>query len=190
MTTESKLDIASNKAEFISRISCAEREGVDFLLNYLDASGFFEAPASTKYHMSCEGGLCKHSLSVCDRLLNNLEAKLRYPTETLVICALLHDVCKANYYAVDYRNVKQPSGTWAKEPYYTVKDGFPYGHGEKSVYIVGKHVCLTDDEAMAIRWHMGAFDEAHKGGSMRSDRCLRIIRLRCIYILQTCRQRT
>ena len=98
------------------------------------------------------GGLVKHSLNVYYALLGNFNLRGLYSPQTQAIVALLHDVCKANYYAGEY-------------PDYTVKDQMPMGHGEKSVYLVMKHMELTDDEALAIRWHMGAYDDAFRGGS-------------------------
>ena len=41
----------------------------------------------------------------------------------------------------------------------------PYGHGEKSVYLIERFMRLKTDEAIAIRWHMGGFDDAVRGGS-------------------------
>ncbi len=84
--------------------------------------------------------------------------------ETIAICGLLHDVCKVNFYAVDYRNSKE-NGVWVKVPYYRVDERFPYGHGEKSVFILSQYLRLTAEEAMAINWHMGGFDDRVRGGS-------------------------
>ena len=80
-------------------------------------------------------------------------------------CGLLHDICKADFYAVEMRNRKNGQGQWEKYPFYVVNDQLPYGHGEKSVYIISGFMRLSREEAMAIRWHMGGFDEAVKGGS-------------------------
>ena len=86
--------------------------------------------------------------------------------ETFAVCALLHDVCKANFYKVSSRNVKNDAtGQWEKVPFYQVADQLPYGHGEKSVYLIEHFMRLKTDEAIAIRWHMGGFDDAVRGGS-------------------------
>ena len=146
------------------------REGADKLLEYLTGSDFFTAPASARFHLAEEGGLCQHSLNVYKRLLafvrhefgDNYQSVV--PNESIAICGLLHDVCKVNYYAVDYRNVKE-GYEWVKKPYYKVEEKFPYGHGEKSVFIISQYMKLTAEEAMAINWHMGGFDERVKGGS-------------------------
>ena len=90
--------------------------------------------------------------------------KSPFSDETLAICGLLHDVCKVNFYVVDYRNSKE-NGAWVKVPYYRVDEKFPYGHGEKSVFIITQYMRLSAEEAMAINWHMGGFDERVKGGS-------------------------
>ena len=83
----------------------------------------------------------------------------------MAVCGLLHDICKADFYAVEMRNRKNGQGQWEKYPFYVVNDQLPYGHGEKSVYIISGFMRLSREEAMAIRWHMGGFDEAVKGGS-------------------------
>lgn len=150
-----------------------KREGADKLLDYLmNKSDFFTAPASSKFHNDFEGGLLSHSLNVYKRLVRLLEAeygegwKEIYSPETVAIVGLLHDVCKINYYEVDYRNVKnKDTSAWEKVPYYRVEDKLPYGHGEKSVYIIGGFMRLTREEAMAINWHMGGFDDRVRGGS-------------------------
>lgn len=141
-----------------------QRRGADRLLEWLDsdASDFFTAPSSTRFHGAYEGGLVEHSLNVYECLkdyLNRLRTKelygMDYTPETIAVTALLHDICKVGFYAVDYRNAKNEQGVWEKVPYYTVRDTLPYGHGEKSVYMIQSFMRLTRDEAFAIRYHMG-----------------------------------
>lgn len=164
-------DINVTKAEFIDTfLSNIHREGADKLLDYLTNNDFFTAPASARYHLAQTGGLCEHSLNVYKRLKAVVRqehgddyAKV-YSDETLAICGLLHDVCKVNYYVTEYRNVKE-NDEWVKKPYFKVEEKFPYGHGEKSVFILSQYIKLTAEEAMAINWHMGGFDERVKGGS-------------------------
>lgn len=148
----------NNKDRFITLLKeNVKRDGISKLIQFLDTkTDFFTAPASTRYHHSEEGGLVAHSLEVFDWLWKDYKGM--YPLETVVIVALLHDVCKANYYKVDYRNAKNEQGQWEKVPYYTVEDKLPYGHGEKSVYMVREFINLSLEEAMAIRWHMGAYE--------------------------------
>lgn len=139
------------------------REGSDKLLDFLlNGSDFFTAPASTRYHGAHEGGLVEHSLNVYDCLKDMMERPrmkevygIEYPEESIAIAALLHDVCKVNFYKTSYRNAKDETGRWQSVPYYTIEDTLPYGHGEKSAYIVSAYMRLTRDEAFAIRYHMG-----------------------------------
>jgi len=141
-----------------------KREGADSLLDYLlsSASDFFTAPASQRYHGSYEGGLVEHSINVYDCLSAYLARervsdlyRLKYDPESVAICALLHDVCKVNTYKPGFRNVKDDNGVWQKVPSYDYDDKLPYGHGEKSVYIVTGFMRLHREEAFAIRYHMG-----------------------------------
>lgn len=149
-----------------------QRKGADKLLTWLEGSDFFTAPASTRFHGAHEGGLVEHSVHVYQRLKALCEAEqafnCRYEMpseETIAIVGLLHDLCKVNFYSVEMRNRKNDRGVWEKYPFYVVNDQFPYGHGEKSVFIVSSFMKLNRQESMAIRWHMGGFDEAVKGGS-------------------------
>lgn len=141
-----------------------KREGADKLLDFLEnKSDFFTAPASTRYHNAFEGGLLRHSLNVykcleayLERARVKEEYKVEASAETTAIVALLHDLCKVNMYRVSYRNAKNDkTGQWEKVPYYEIHDTLPYGHGEKSVYMISGFMRLTREEAMAIRWHMG-----------------------------------
>ncbi len=142
------------------------RPGADKLLEWIDANtDFFRAPASTRFHGACECGLVMHSLNVYHALHDSFFTEGE-SEESFAICALLHDLCKANYYKVGTRNVKNDAtGQWEKVPYYTVEDLFPYGHGEKSVFLIERFMKLKTAEAVAIRWHMGGFDDAVRGGS-------------------------
>ena len=147
-----------------------KRDGADNLLDWLINSDFFTAPASSKFHSAYEGGLCAHSLNVFERYVKLLTMEHgdqftdKISMESVAIIALLHDVCKVDFYKTEYRNVKV-DGQWIQVPYYSIEDKLPYGHGEKSVYIVGSFIKLTREEAMAINWHAGGFDERVRGGS-------------------------
>lgn len=158
------------KDEFIRIYGDVRRDGADRLLDWLSGTDFFTAPASTRFHAAYDGGLAEHSVHVYRRLLHLLRAEyseaVPYTADTIALCGLLHDVCKADFYTVSTRNVKNEiTGEWEKKPFYAVDDRLPYGHGEKSVYILSGFLKLNREEAMAIRWHMGGFDDTAKGGS-------------------------
>jgi len=147
------------------------RPGSERLLDYLlsENSDFFVAPASTKYHSAFEGGLCQHSINVyrclkayCERERVKDEYGLNVSDETIAIVGLLHDICKVNIYETSFRNAKNEQGVWEKVPYYSFNDELPYGHGEKSVYIISGFMRLSREEAFAIRWHMGFSGEENK----------------------------
>lgn len=142
-----------------------QRDGADRLLSFLlsSHSDFFSAPASSRYHGAYVGGLVDHSLNVYDCLKDYL-ARPRvqevydlknYSEETIAIVALLHDLCKINCYHPAFRNVKNDAGIWEKVPTFEFRDEIPYGHGEKSVYIISGYMRLSREEAFAIRYHMG-----------------------------------
>ena len=142
------------------------REGSKNLLEWIQKTDFFTAPASTKFHGACESGLVMHSISVYKTMMEKHYDPNTDSSESFAICALLHDLCKAQFYKQSTRNVKnEQTGQWEKKPYYTVEDAYPYGHGEKSVFLIERFMRLKPAEAMAIRWHMGGFDEAARGGS-------------------------
>lgn len=147
------------------------RPGADKLLAWIESSDFFTAPASTRFHLSIPGGLLEHSLHVFERMKAicaneaTITPGFNEPSmETIAVCGLLHDICKANVYAVEMRNRKNDQGRWEQYPFYVVDDKLPYGHGEKSVYIISGFMRLSREEAMAIRWHMGFSDNDFQGG--------------------------
>ncbi len=148
-----------------------KRDGADKLLEYLSSRNcdFFDAPASTRFHGSYKGGLCEHSLNVYDCLKAYLDSdrvkkiyNLDYSEETIAIVALLHDLCKVNVYKSSFRNVKGDDGKWTKVDTFEFNDTLPYGHGEKSVYIITGFMRLSREEAFAIRYHMGFSGEENK----------------------------
>lgn len=164
-------DVVELKKEFIEIFnSNIKRDGAKELLDYLLKSDFFSAPASTQFHSAYEGGLVEHSINVYHRFLNTIKNEYgdnytdKISDETIAICALLHDICKVDIYKIEMRN-RKVNGNWEQYPCYTVEDGLPYGHGEKSVYIISGFMRLTREEAMIINWHMGGFDARVKGGS-------------------------
>lgn len=141
------------------------REGAEELLQWLDESDFFTAPASARYHSCYAGGLCQHSINVFECLWAYVKRKRcqeiyqlnteEYNEESLAIVGLLHDLCKINVYKAGFRNVKDENGQWQRVPNYTFEDNEPYGHGEKSVFMINRFMKLTDMESFAIRFHMG-----------------------------------
>lgn len=159
-----------NRQEFLNIYdACIRRDGAALLREYLLKSDFFSAPASTRYHCACGGGLCEHSVNTYRRLLALVQGEYgeqweeKVSRETVAICGLLHDVCKIDFYKQDFRNVKE-NGVWVQRPYYAREEVLPFGHGEKSVYIINGFIRLTREEAMAINWHMGGFDFRVRGG--------------------------
>lgn len=140
------------------------RPGMEKMISWLsEETDFFEAPASTKFHGAEEGGLCAHSISVyylLESYYKFRENDLNFhmvDNESIAIAALLHDVCKIGCYHKGTKNVKDSQGKWYKEEIYTFNDPMPFGHGEKSVWEIFKFIRLSDEEAFAIRYHMGAF---------------------------------
>ena len=157
------------KERFEQLLQSVNRDGIDKLIEFIRKSDFYTAPASTRYHGAKEGGLLEHSLNVYKCLIEKVEMnpiwkRVIFPVgnlvvdidETLIIVALLHDLCKAYYYTTEMRNAKE-NGVWVQKPYYTVDDKIPYGHGEKSVMMIEEYVKLKPVERYAIRWHMGAY---------------------------------
>lgn len=160
-----------SKEEFLTIYNTnIKRDGADKLLDYLEKSDFFVAPASKNFHNAFDGGLFEHSINVYKKLLQLVKSeygedyKKHFSDETIAICGLLHDICKIDCYKKSWRNQKI-DGVWEQVPVFIYDEALPYGHGEKSVYIINGFIRLTREEAMAINWHMGAFDARVKGGS-------------------------
>lgn len=162
------------------------REGANDLLEFLKKTDFFVAPASTQFHNAFEGGLCEHSINVYNRFLNAVKNEYGkdytkvVSNETIAICGLLHDICKVDTFKTDVRN-KKVDGNWVQVPFYTVEDSLPYGHGEKSVYIISGFIKLSREEAMIINWHMGGFDARVRGGCFGLSEAYYKYPLACIF---------
>jgi len=149
------------KDNFDKAIKHIKRKGIEDLINWLETkTDFFIAPASTNFHGNYEGGLLEHSINVLRFALHNFnlivkeKPDLEYLRESVIICALFHDVCKTNFYKKEQKWTKV-AGQWKSYEGWIVNDDFPLGHGEKSVFLISKYIELTNAEAMAIRWHMG-----------------------------------
>ena len=163
---------ANAKEEFIKIFNeNIKREGSDKLLEYIKKSDFFNAPASTRFHSNFAGGLVEHSVKVFRRFMKMLageygQDKTKWPCspESAAIISLLHDICKVGCYKTEERNVKV-GNEWTKRPYYAVEDPLPYGHGEKSVFMISQYMKLTLPESMAINWHMGGYDARYSSTS-------------------------
>ena len=155
--TFTKKRIMQNKDRVIALLRNTKRENIESLIEWLGATDFYTAPASTRldYHGAHEGGLAQHSLNVCDALDRKAsEYDLGLRDDEMVISSLCHDMCKIN----TYRPNVLKSGKLSGAKPYVVEDNLPLGHGEKSVYVVSRHISLTPIEALLIRWHMGPFD--------------------------------
>ena len=160
-------NINENKEEFVKLLKSTGREGVDDVIEELERLGFFSAPASAGHHLNVEGGLVQHSLNTCKAAfaiwegMKALEPSLdtEVKKESIIISALLHDVCKADIYKRSVKKRKNKLGQWEDcEGYKVSYKDFPMGHGEKSlVVILLSGLELYDDEMLAIRWHMGAW---------------------------------
>lgn len=150
------------KERFLELLRKTNREGIENLIDFLDKTDFYTAPASTKFHCAFEGGLLKHSLNVYEALTTLTKGE--WNEDSIIIVGLLHDICKINNYKVDYRNKKDETGQWVKEPYYMTDDLMPLGHGEKSIMLISEFIKLTKEELYAIRWHMGGYEPKENYG--------------------------
>jgi len=158
----------NNREHFIEKLKSTKREGIENTIAELEGLGFFAAPASSRFHLNCEGGLVEHSMNVCNVALDIREVMIardpslagKLPIDSIIIAALLHDTCKADIYKPAIKKQKNKLGIWVPVQGYDVEySNFPLGHGEKSVIVLLRAgLKLTDDEIMAIRWHMHAWD--------------------------------
>ena len=156
------------------------RKGIDSVIDNLKELGFFEAPASTRFHLSCKGGLAEHSMNVYEAavmlreqiIARKPELEAQLPLESVAICALLHDVCKTDIYKEGILSRKNEDGFWEKYVGYSVdyNNALPLGHGEKSVILLlSWGLELTPEEMLAIRWHMGPWDLAMQSAEQKES---------------------
>ncbi len=157
MTDEKR---TANHDRFVLLLTTVQRDGIDELVKWLEDTDFFEAPASRAYHGNYRGGLCEHSLNVYDEFVRLLAAypEVKSQDESVIIAALLHDLCKVNYYIVEKRNRKNEQGQWESYDAYKVSEKFCFGgHGSKSVFLAQHFIRLTPEEAVAINCHMSCW---------------------------------
>lgn len=156
-----------NKNRFLDLLRSVSRDGIEDLINWIEQTDFYVCPASTRFHNSYAGGLLQHSLNVYDefqRLLTVYGDDIKIERDSVIIMALLHDLCKANFYATEKRNRKNAEGRWESYDAFTVNELYPYGsHGGKSVAIISNFIKLTWIEAAAINCHMGGWSEDPQG---------------------------
>lgn len=176
---EQQLKQQSLKKDFCDLLRTVNREGIEYVIEDLENLGFFEAPASTRFHLNYDGGLCEHSLNVCKVGLMLCEEMIKMSPEvepslqkdSVIITTLLHDVCKADIYKKVVKKQKNQYGVWEEVPGYDVDySNFPMGHGEKSVIrLLLSGLELTDEEMLAIRWHMTAWDLAFQSPEQKNN---------------------
>ena len=156
------MNVNDIKAEFMAEAAVIKRGGIGDLIEWLESTDFFTAPASTRFHGACEGGLARHSLNVYSQLkslVNWYGYSEEYSRETLAIVALFHDVCKVGCYKTEMRWRKDDRNQWEQYATYRFQEDFAFGgHGSKSVFLVQNFIKLTPDEAVAINCHMGQWD--------------------------------
>lgn len=157
-----KEQMIANHDRVVSLLESTNREGIDSLVNWLENSDFFTAPASHAYHGSYDGGLCEHSLNVYDEVqrIISVYKEINVKADEIIISSLLHDLCKVNFYVKEKRNRKnKETNQWESYDAYTINEKFSYGgHGSKSVFLAQNFIKLTMTEAIAINCHMGCWD--------------------------------
>ncbi len=184
-----------NIKRFEELMAKIERAGKEELMDYIrNKTDFYYAPASTRFHLSCEGGLLQHSLNVYDCLVAKLSSPVwnkflkDVPEESLILMALLHDLCKVNFYVKGSKNQKtydaekvaaadkwqvkhdeKGNFIWETVSTYEVDDKMPLGHGEKSVMLINCFMKLKTIEIFAIRWHMGYAEEKSQYNALSSS---------------------
>lgn len=162
-----KIDLLALKERALGLLRSTGKENMEAFIDYLEnRTDYFTAPASTQFHGAYEGGLVDHSLAVYDNLVRMVQLfNIPGKEESLIIIALLHDLCKTNFYKIGYRNRKnEQTGQWEKVQIYEIEDKMPLGHSEKSIILIQQFFKLSKEETLAIRWHMGAFDDSVQGG--------------------------
>ena len=150
--------IEKNKKTILNLLTKVQRPGFKELIKFLEASDYFTAPASTKYHLCCDGGLAQHSLNVA-RLFDKKckDFKINISNDSIILCGLLHDFCKIDFYKKNKKWVKE-KGSWHEEEVWGFEETQPLGHGAKSVILLQNFIKLTLQEQTLIRWHMGFFE--------------------------------
>lgn len=169
----SNLEVNALQTEFTNLLLSTNRKNVDKVINWLEnSSDFFVAPSSTGYHGNYKHGLLVHSLNVYKialgilDVLKSIKPDINVSEDNVKIAALLHDLCKANFYKAETKWRKDANNQWEQYEGYVIDDKFPFGHGEKSVLMLNMlGLEMQSSEMLAIRWHMASWD----GGILQND---------------------
>lgn len=156
----------AEKNRFLELVKSIPREGVDELIEYLNSSDFFEAPASLKLHHAYEGGLCRYSLARYGFLTKLIEVSgYNCSEDSILITGLLASLNKANYFEPTFINKKvycadgdkrdeRGKFRWESEAGYKIKepeDRFIFGtSGQNAERLITNYVPLRDTESAAI----------------------------------------
>lgn len=173
-----KIELENKKKEFITILRSVNREGIEKVIDFLEKSDFFYAPASSLYHGNYEGGLLEHSLNVYNIAMKlyedfkqlSPEKVANLSVESVIISSLLHDICKCYFYVPKIKSRKNDNNEWEQYIGYEINDQLPLWHGAKSVILLQMiGLQLTVDEMLAIQWHMGAWNNGYTEASTKKS---------------------
>lgn len=156
-----------------------KRSGIDNVLEYMDDHGFYTAFASTTFHCNYKGGLAEHTYNVITNALKIADALgSEVSRESIVMCALLHDIGKTDYYVPNLLKSGKVSGSKPMkiDPELRIKN-----HAFRSLMIVSKFLDLTESERICILSHDGFFENANREYMLSLDELLYIVHSADLY---------
>jgi len=142
---------------FESLLLSTKIEGIYKLICYLEDNGFYTAPASSQHHLSVSAGLLEHSINVFN-VAKELPMSTDVDRNDLIISCLLHDVGKIGCFGKQmYLPNILKSGEQSKAKPYETNKSIVLEHQDLSLIILSRFIELTNEQAIAIKFHNGLY---------------------------------
>lgn len=159
------METLDNRKYVIDHLKKTKREGIEDLIAYMDDCGFFSAPCSSQYHLSCEFGLVQHTrnvMEIAEKIGVALYGGAEYNKiqNSVIISAILHDLGKMGQFDKPlYVENRLKNGELGKKPYSTNPDLLNIPHEVRSIVIASMFIDLTEEEQFAILYHNGLYGD-------------------------------
>lgn len=160
----------TERYERLKSVVIERKEEFDRLIEFMEKeTEFLTAPASTRFHLSKEGGLLEHSVNVCENMLRIKRALApEISDESCVIVALIHDLGKVGMPGNPQYIKNKPT---EKQQRYGYQASVPYSYNSnltylsvpvRSVYLALPYIRLSEEEVQAVIYHDGQYVDDNK----------------------------
>jgi len=162
-----KAKIIERKADFDTFVEMLETK-----------TSWLTSPASTRFHLSEQEGLLKHSVGVAETLLRLRDTLApEISEESCVIVGLFHDVGKIGMpgkpYYLDNPDREQARNRGIR--YIVNRDLVHVDIATRSLFLVARYLELAEDEIQAIRYHDGQYIPENRSVAHKEAKLTRLL---------------